>query len=126
MQPDQPFIVLQYAGHVLNVQVARYRLSAMRNRLEKALQRGDYPQFIGKLQQAHDHGQLEDKKFIVDLLTGLATALLAGTTRGRKLSANEKAFYCMLLNFGGPRIHDFVSKNLLGPHLRTTQKLRAE
>jgi hypothetical protein len=39
---------------------------------------------------------------------------------------NASTFYMTLLNWGGPRVHDFVSINLCGPHRRTTGKHRSK
>jgi hypothetical protein len=70
---------------------------------------------------AADAGLLDKRAGMVDILTGISTALVSGG-KGRQLSDSELQFYCMLKNYGGRFIHDLVSSNLLGPHWRTTQR----
>lgn len=38
----------------------------------------------------------------------------------------EPTLYCRVLNHSGSQVHDWLSKLLLGPDVRTTQKARAE
>ena len=43
-------------------------------------------------------------------------------SHSRQLFDNERLFYVSLLTYGGPLVHSFVSKNLLGPSLSTSRK----
>jgi hypothetical protein len=91
-------------------------------RLMSQLHFQKYPLFIKNLVKAADEGLLceQNHAFIRDLLTGMSTALLKGERR-RRLSNNEKTFYKMLLMYGGPMVHNFVSHNLLGASLSTSR-----
>lgn len=57
------------------------------------------------------------------MLLGIGRALV-GAQR-RVISTQEKAFYSAILNAGGPLVTQLVSKNLLGPHIRTIRRERS-
>ena len=63
----------------------------------------------------------------IDILKGIATCLSKNSTGARReLNETEKQLYAILLNSQSPWAVKFVSHNLLGPHVRTIQKLRAQ
>ena len=104
-------------------------LKELHQGLQSDLHFQDYPAFVSNLVRAHDKGYLcrENKPFIYDILTGISTALVHGGTRNRKLSTNEKAFYKLLLMYGGTMVHNFVSMNLLGACISTSRsQLRSQ
>ena len=84
-----------------------------------------FPPLIQKLIRAHKIGELEKHSSTTELLTDIASCLEGGTTRGRQLSPTSQAFYGLLLNNASPWAHKFVAGVLFGPHLRTSQKVRA-
>lgn len=97
----------------------------------------DYPVFLRQLITAQKCGRLLIRdgdepsdsimsKALHDILTGISTCLMNATTAGRILSENEKLFYAALLNVKGPWTHKFVSGTLLGPHERTSARVRSE
>ena len=90
-----------------------------------ALEFAALPSLIQNLMIAHKSGQLLKHHATAELLEGISTCLRNGSTRGRRLNDTEKAFYGMLLNSTSPWAHKFVSQNLFGPDLRTSQKERA-
>ena len=58
----------------------------------------------------------------VDIIGGMAKALMTGRQK-RVYTKNEKAFYSMLLSYGGPMLHKFVSLNLLGASIDTSRRV---
>ena len=96
-------------------------LKELHQGLQSDLHFQDYPAFVCNLVRAHDKGYL-CRAFIYDILTGISTALVHGGTRNRKLSTNEKAFYKLLLMYGGTMVHNFVSMNLLGSCISTSRR----
>ena len=58
---------------------------------------------------------------VEQLLTGIVGGML---TRRQHRSAQDVAFYCTLLNLGGPMVFKFVSGNLHGPSLTMIRRHR--
>lgn len=119
--------VIKRAFHA--VKFHKKSLKELHQGLQSDLHFQDYPAFVSNLVRAHDKGYLcrENKPFIYDILTGISTALVHGGTRNRKLSTNEKAFYKLLLMYGGTMVHNFVSMNLLGSCISTSRsQLRSQ
>ena len=59
-----------------------------------------FPQYIQNLLKAERLGHITDHPACVDIISGIATCLAKGTTRGRVLNETEKQFYGILLNSG--------------------------
>lgn len=100
------------------------KINELRLELVSALACEDgLPDFVRKLRVAYDEGLFNGREALVDILNGVGEALNKGT-KNRVLSKCQKVFYQTLLTHGGPRVHDFVSDVLLGPHVRTTKRQR--
>ncbi len=80
--------------------------------------------FLNTFTQAYDSGLLTDTSNIGQMMSGMLEGLL-GRTR-RRYSVAEKSFYAAMLSYGGPLLHDFVSKNLFGPNIRTSRYVIGE
>ena len=106
---------------------SRKSMENLHLKLQKQLYFNEYPVFVTNLIKAWDNGLLcrQNRPFICDLLTGISTSLVHGQSKRRVLSPNEKAFYKMLLMYGGKMVHNFVSLNLLGPS-HDTSRARAQ
>ena len=102
---------------------SRKSMENLHLKLQKQLYFNEYPVFVTNLIKAWDNGLLcrQNRPFICDLLTGISTSLVHGQSKRRVLSPNEKAFYKMLLMYGGKMVHNFVSLNLLGPSHDTSR-----
>lgn len=102
---------------------SRKSMENLHLKLQKQLYFNEYPVFVTDLIKAWDNGLLcrQNRPFICDLLTGISTSLVHGQSKRRVLSPNEKAFYKMLLMYGGKMVHNFVSLNLLGPSYDTSR-----
>lgn len=102
----------------------REQQQAVQFRLAVAARANDQPRFMRLLEQAHVEGKLHSHDALVELIEGSAAAIVHGR-KHRRLNATQQAFFLTLLNYGGPLIHDTVSLALSGPHVRSTQRLRA-
>jgi hypothetical protein len=122
------------------IQRLGHHVAYLLDEVEGAWRRQEYPQFLKNFIKAHDEGMLSVHKrpvdqrtdstgllsqALTDILTGISTSLVAGTTEGRKLTKNERLFYAAIYNVKGPWAHTLVQGVMLGPHLDTTRKFRA-
>lgn len=84
----------------------------------------EMPVFIRDLLKAHREGHLKGRQGLVDLLGGMAQRLVSkGRGKGMRRTLNENAFWLSLRNMAGPRVFEFTSALLLGPHERTVRRL---
>ena len=116
--------VLLKCNH-LNSRSLPLQVTVLAAEIKKSLTATDAPLFLQLFQQANTAGLFKDRKALVDVLDGMATALVKGS-RKRHLGTSTKAFYVSLLNYGGPLVHNLVANLLLGPSLRTSQRTRAK
>ena len=94
------------------------------DRLEQAGMSANLPKFMTLFWEAQNAGKfVENHLALVDILNGIAHAVLHGSRAGVPLTTNEQAFYSCILNVGGAWMTDFVSENLGYPvHTRTVRK----
>ena len=121
----------KHQAHFYEVSTVKSALRKSRDELEyvksKLLSRvsNRNPRFMVYLDRAVEMGVFEgDNELLEDFLNGLATALVEGR-RKRKLSDNEKGFYASVLSYGGERVHNLISRTLLGPDVSTSKKVRS-
>ena len=62
---------------------------------------------------------------LLQILGDMATALLH-QRRHRIQSLGTRLLYTNILHYGGPIAHEFLSRLLLGPDVRTTRRMRAD
>ncbi|KAK9841255.1 hypothetical protein WJX74_002633 [Apatococcus lobatus] len=103
----------------------RARQQAVYLKAAIALEANNHPRFLRLLQQAHREGKLQSHAAFVQLIEGSAAGIVHGR-KHRQLNDTQKAFFMSLLNYGGPLLHNTVSMVLCGPHIRSTQRWRAE
>ena len=103
---------------------AQQRVSDLTKALQQAVSDNDQPRFLKLLSKAYRAGALENQTALKDIIEGVGAALVHGRQH-RRLNKTQKLFFTCLLNYGGPLVHDFASQVLLGPHQRTTQRVRA-
>ena len=85
-----------------------------------------FPEYIQNLIRAEKLGHAQQHPACIDILKGIAVCLSKNsTTARRELNETEKQLYAILLNSQSPWAVKFVSHNLLGPNVRTIQKLRS-
>ncbi|KAL0038543.1 hypothetical protein WJX77_010066 [Trebouxia sp. C0004] len=70
-------------------------------------------------------GALGDKPALKEILLDIGRALLKGR-KNRLLSNGTRQLFMRVLNHSGSQVHDWLSKLLLGPNVRTTQKYRSD
>ncbi|DBA89350.1 TPA: hypothetical protein ACH3X1_004144 [Trebouxia sp. C0004] len=91
----------------------------------KAEQPGDdTPELIQLFTMVTESGALDDKQALEEVLLDIGQALLKGRKQ-RKISNGTQQLFMRVLNHSGSQVHDWLSKLLLGPDVRTTQKHRS-
>ena len=110
----------------LTLRAARSAAAELREKLKRSVNRCNSSKLVRNLLEAEEAGLLKDDSALKDILTGISRAVRFGRASAGKRSENEKVFYCMLMQYGGPLVHKFVSKNLMGPDERTTRRHRAK
>ena len=66
----------------------------------------------------YKEGKLKEKAGLVNILDTISQNLCK-KKKGKRYRATSKDFYEVLLTLGGPRLCDFLSQNLDGPHLHS-------
>ena len=93
--------------------------------------RGDVRKLIDDLTECARDNKFEGKKallhFFMDAARGLNLASVNGDgvlvmSSGMRWHESTHRIFEVLKHYGGPRSHRWVQKNLLGMHLRTTEK----
>ena len=109
----------------------RVRLRDLKARTEESAVRGDVRKLIDDLTECARDNKFEGKKallhFFMDAARGLNLASVNGDgvlvmSSGMRWHESTHRIFEVLKHYGGPRSHRWVQKNLLGMHLRTTEK----
>jgi hypothetical protein len=111
----------------LTSEIARLkiRVRTTKEKLKEFARRGDMKGIAHKLQMAAEQGLFKDQGTLFDLLDTVSRNLHV-KKQGRRYKASVEQFMEVILIWGGPRLADFVSQNLLGPHLHTIYKWRQQ
>ena len=88
----------------------------------ESVERKDVRRFCNNIIEAHRAGKFGGKNALWDFLTDVAQNLTR-KPHGQRFKDTSKAIFVMIKMWGGPRLHDFVSKNLDGPSLSTTKRV---
>lgn len=112
---------------LLSSELARVktRAKSLKDEIKEFSKRGDIKAISYNIAKAYDEGKLKDKTGLIDIL-GTISNNLRRKKKGKRYSNSTKDFYEVLLTMGGPRLCDFVSKNLDGPHVHSAIVWRKE
>lgn len=100
----------------------------LEKKIQSTLQEGVLPEIVELFRKAVDCGAFEKRKVLYSLLVDTASNLLSieksgGDGRGKRYHPSTVKLFEILQNFGGSGAHNFLSKNLVGPVLNTTQAI---
>ena len=93
--------------------------TTMATLLQKIRDADDKQGLLPLMRKAYEEGALENNSNMADIMKGMLQSMV--DKQRRRYSVSEKSFYATLLSYGGPFLHDFVSKNLSGPALSTSR-----
>ncbi|KAJ7322051.1 hypothetical protein OS493_033214 [Desmophyllum pertusum] len=91
--------------------------------MKELSRRGDVPAIGYNISKAFKAGHLKDKAGLLGILKTISQNL-SRKKKGKRYSATTKDFYEVLLTIGGPRLCEFMSHNLDGPHIHSTMVWR--
>lgn len=96
----------------------KQRAHSLKDKVKEFSRRGDISAIGYNIAKAYKEGKLKEKAGLVDILDSISQNLCK-KKKGKSYSATSKDFYEVLLTMGGPRLCDFVSQNLDGPHIHS-------
>ena len=99
------------------------RKSSFKDRLEELCKRGNVKGIGYKIEKAYDEGKLKDKASLVSILQTVSQNLTR-SKKGKWYNVTYQEFFEVILTLGGPRLCNFISVNLDGPHLYTVMEWR--
>lgn len=95
------------------LQRTRLAIDVLQAKVHSTLARAsNWPKFVQNIVKAGEAGLFDNQVFLGELMNGFAVSLLHGRQH-HIMTKNEKMFYCLLRNYGGPFVHNLVSNNLL-------------
>ena len=109
----------------------RVRLRDLKSAAQESAIRGDVRKLIDDLTECAKDGKFESKQallhFFMDAARGLNLATVGEDgelkmSRGMQWHESTHRIFEVLKHYGGPRSHRWVESNLIGMHLRTTEK----
>ena len=101
----------------------KQRAHSLKDKVKEFSRRGDISAIGYNIAKAYKEGKLKEKAGLVDILDSISQNLCK-KKKGKRYSATSKDFYEVLLTMGGPRLCDFVSQNLDGPHIHSAMVWR--
>lgn len=87
----------------------------------ESLQRKDVRRFCNNVVEAHRLGKFGGKPALWNFLQDVAQNLVR-TRQGNRFKDTSKATFEIVKMWGGPRLHEFLGKNLGGPSISTTKR----
>ena len=101
----------------------KQRAHSLKDKVKEFSRRGDISAIGYNITKAYKEGKLKEKAGLVKILDTISQNLCK-KKKGKRYSATSKDFYEVLLTMGGPRLYDFVSQNLDGPHVHSAMVWR--
>lgn len=101
----------------------KQRTHSLKDKVKEFSRRGDISAIGYNITKAYKEGKLKEKAGLVNILDTISQNLCK-KKKGKRYSATSKDFYEVLLTMGGPRLCDFVSQNLDGPHVHSAMVWR--
>jgi hypothetical protein len=120
------------SGQVFMMNLALTRATTahkyLQHKLKTTLIEGSLPEIAELFRKAADCGAFKKRSVLYNLLFNTASNLLSvhkngGNGRGKRYNPSTLELFEVVHNFGGTSTHNFLSSNLLGPVINTSQKI---
>jgi len=96
----------------------KQRVQSLNDKIKEFSRRGDINAIRYNIAKAYKEGKLKERTGLINILNSISQNLCK-KKKGKRYSVTTKEFYEVLLTMGGPRLCDFVSRNLDGPHVHS-------
>ena len=103
----------------------KQRAQSLNDKIKEFSRGGDINAIGYNIAKAYKEGKLKEKTGLINILNSISQNLCK-KKKGKRYSATTTEFYEVLLTMGGPRLCDFVSRNLDGPHVHSAAVYRKE
>ena len=98
-------------------------MRSIKEKLSEYAARGSMKAVCRQLVKADEQGLLKDHNVVVDMFATIAQNLHV-QKNGKRYKMSVQMFFEVLLNWGGPRLANFVASNINGPEIHSVYRWR--